>query len=721
MPYVRLLLLLICLFGSGTSNAQSSNLVPQRKNALFGYMNTAGELITPHQYTEARYFSNGYAAVKNDTAWGFIDLDGKETVPCIYEYVADFSEDKAAVRKNGLFGYINPKGKLLIEHKYKYAGKFEEGIAIITRTDERVQVINTKGKNISKPYAYIGRWKAHTQRMSFRDDDLWGYLNFEGKMAIPATLESVTGYTNFHGGRRHFRDPESGYYGFIDRDGNVIVAAKYKRLNSYFNGRAPVYDGTKWQYLDVNGNVAIHSTFESASRFGDGLAKVKWANGESGFIDTLGRTQFLLKPQYEYDNVFFHGVLRISWEDPRNGKLISYIDKKGELLLQGYEEVQHDKESRHFTFRKEGRWGLVDRSDKVLIPPMSLAPIHFKDGVAKVVTDRLLSYVDTAGTCIAGCNLELSVWKHREPTTITVGKTGDYPDLQSAIDACEYRDTIKIMEGTYLSDEHINIDYKHRLFIYGEGNVELLCNNYNDDVIQTFQSSDITFKNLHMRHTDSDDDICAGAVISLSECYRITIKDCDINGCGSVGVWMADCQKIELRNNHIHRNWRCAIMIDFEKEYNRAVPLFPVVRYFSNTIEFNGADAVTAKVFDLLDSTAVVVRENQPYQSVLDSSDVWSLTPAIDGDRIYTHEGTTEGIYMKHAQQADYTFHFPGGAAADQLLLPVGHEAREALTTEAAEVTVHWKYGYQHISPTPEDKNSGYWTPVLDITAVETW
>ena len=65
----------------------------------YGYVNKAGELVIPCQYSDAEEFSNGYAAVSiekddpNDrysyerVYWGVIDTSGNNVVDYIYEYI----------------------------------------------------------------------------------------------------------------------------------------------------------------------------------------------------------------------------------------------------------------------------------------------------------------------------------------------------------------------------------------------------------------------------------------------------------------------------------------------------------------------------------------------------------------------------------------------------------------------------------------------------------
>lgn len=51
-------------------------LIAVCQNGLWGFANTAGEMVIQPQYQQARSFSNGVAAVCKDGLWGFIDAGG---------------------------------------------------------------------------------------------------------------------------------------------------------------------------------------------------------------------------------------------------------------------------------------------------------------------------------------------------------------------------------------------------------------------------------------------------------------------------------------------------------------------------------------------------------------------------------------------------------------------------------------------------------------------
>lgn len=118
-------------------------------------------------------------------------------------------------------------------------------------------------------------------------------------------------------------------------------------------------------------------------------------------------------------------------------------------------------------------------------------------------------------------------------------------------------DSIYIHKGVYSMSEdkcygyriehnHISVTGENGVFIYTGREAEVI----------TIVSEDVVLKNLHLSHIDSRS--CTRNVIELSDKSRdITIQDCDINGCGVVGVYFQDIDSLSnyrIENNCIHNN-----------------------------------------------------------------------------------------------------------------------------------------------------------------------
>lgn len=69
-----------------------------------------------------------YAAVKVGTKWGYVDFTGKEVVPCQYTNAKSFSNGFAAIERNGKWGYIvKDTFEEVIECQFEGANDFSDG------------------------------------------------------------------------------------------------------------------------------------------------------------------------------------------------------------------------------------------------------------------------------------------------------------------------------------------------------------------------------------------------------------------------------------------------------------------------------------------------------------------------------------------------------------------------------------------------------------------
>ncbi|WP_286238899.1 WG repeat-containing protein [Neptuniibacter halophilus] len=117
-------------------------------------------------------------------------------------------------------------------------------------------------------------------------------------------------------------------WGYIDKQGTVVINAKFDGAKPFSEGLAPVLLGEKWGYIDRSGNVIIASEFDTAIPFHEGLAAVL-KDGSWGYIKPDG--SFKLKPSYANAWPFTEGVARVSSKQaPRN---YFFIDQDGKRII----------------------------------------------------------------------------------------------------------------------------------------------------------------------------------------------------------------------------------------------------------------------------------------------------------------------------------------------------------------------------------------------------
>ncbi|NJO89442.1 MAG: right-handed parallel beta-helix repeat-containing protein [Chloroflexia bacterium] len=108
----------------------------------------------------------------------------------------------------------------------------------------------------------------------------------------------------------------------------------------------------------------------------------------------------------------------------------------------------------------------------------------------------------------------------------------------------------------------------------------------------------VKLRNLHLSHLNAENAGCSGDVIMINSfsCSDVTIENCDINGCGVVGVNLYATNRNSnlnyyFKNNSIHNNSTAAITINGES-YQEEVNKFDGIVFENNKIWNNGSDKI---------------------------------------------------------------------------------------------------------------------------------
>jgi hypothetical protein len=263
-----------------------------KQNNKWGYINTAGKEIVPPKYDEGYNFSEGMALVKLNNKFGYIDKTGKLIIPCIFEGATRFSEGLAGVSENGLAGYINKSGKLVIPYQYLFADHFKNGIA-------RAQLKNGWGFINKADQAVIGfRFKNvenFSEGVALVSSGLgWGFIDLKDHEVYPRTADRV--YELQEGLAAATNG--SGKYGFINKNGDVVVNYKYDETGYFNEGMSRVglivnnrIHADKFGFIDKTGKEVIPLIYDKVGSFSEGFAKVLY-NGKWGYINKKGQTEF---------------------------------------------------------------------------------------------------------------------------------------------------------------------------------------------------------------------------------------------------------------------------------------------------------------------------------------------------------------------------------------------------------------------------------------------
>lgn len=231
---------------------------------------------------------------------------------------------------------------------------------------------------------------------------------------------------------------------------------------------------------------------------------------------------------------------------------------------------------------------------------------------------RTWGLVLAAMVTIAGCHRSPDL-EHAQGTqpficTAHASLTTPHVDIQRLIDAADDGGVVRVPGGRHVLSKGLVIKGRKGLTINFDDGATVVVDDVTENVITLEDCEDLTIEGGRLSHlkplTEYD---CHGNVIDIAGSSQVRIVNCDLNGCGAVGVFARNVRDLVVRGCHIHRNTFNAIYLHGCR----------IVRVERNVIEHN---ANLMQVYDVDDMqwSHNVIRDNGGYwdeMSIGDESD----------------------------------------------------------------------------------------------------
>lgn len=147
---------------------------------------------------------------------------------------------------------------------------------------------------------------------------------------------------------------------YIDSTGYVITDTAFSRLMPFSENLALVKKGSRYGYIDRDGNMVIENKFRKASGFSEGKAAATIKGGRFGYIGTDG--EWLIEPAYREALDFSEGLAPV-----KPGNLFGYIDESGAVIIKpAWLRANPFINGTAVVFNKNG-FGLIGRSGNELL------------------------------------------------------------------------------------------------------------------------------------------------------------------------------------------------------------------------------------------------------------------------------------------------------------------------------------------------------------------
>ncbi len=265
------------------------------------YFDLNGNLLFTMKDCGSGRFFDGIACVPKNGKHFYMDKTGQPLFGGQeWEWADDFSDGMALVWKDGLWGFIDTTGELVIPYKYTSPAErnpegFHDGVAavVIDGSRELFCYIDKTGKQIfPKLYHNDSPFCEGVAAVYDRETERYGYIDKSGNMVI--TLDEQCWGGNFNEGFALIRKSGGVPWGFINKSGEMVITlpeGTYRDVEPFFEGRAKVWDGNGYGFIDTTGKLVIPCEYTCYEGFSDGLVPVT-KDGKCGYVDRDGNSTF---------------------------------------------------------------------------------------------------------------------------------------------------------------------------------------------------------------------------------------------------------------------------------------------------------------------------------------------------------------------------------------------------------------------------------------------
>ena len=213
----------------------------------------------------------------------------------------------------------------------------------------------------------------------------WGFMDRNGKVVIPTQFYDVGDF--FDGLARVVVLVGTDNYKtcFINEAGKTVIPCNFDKAGDFSEGLAPVRVGRLWGYIDRSGKMVIEPQFQGAAEIRDGLGRIEVWNRIQCSGPTYTTNDF---PTYLFviHDMDFHLTSSCFAEHQRFG----YVNTEGKLVIKPEFFIAEDFSQGLAAVRveesAESKYAFIDKSGKVVIPGQFDQAYSFSEGLAAVET-----------------------------------------------------------------------------------------------------------------------------------------------------------------------------------------------------------------------------------------------------------------------------------------------------------------------------------------------
>jgi len=243
---------------------QANNLVDgagKKLPARTGFVDRQGKVVIPELFAAASEFPDDPADLPAglDKDWCYFDRTGKIVIRvAMGPHLHDgdpFVNGRLRMKDGFTWGYKDATGAWAIPPKYNDAQNFEGGLASVQKGDQWI-VIDVHGIEVpenKKKIRAIGPYSGGLALVS--DNGVLGWMDAQEHLAFP--LRKYQEAFKFSDGLARFKLDD--LYGYLDKSGNMAIKNQYEGAEDFDHGLARVRTRTSAAYIDAAGAIVWKS------------------------------------------------------------------------------------------------------------------------------------------------------------------------------------------------------------------------------------------------------------------------------------------------------------------------------------------------------------------------------------------------------------------------------------------------------------------------------
>ena len=266
-----------------------------------------GEFTTPelnHVFLNEQSDDSLVVFRTKDRLRGYVNIrSGQIVIPAQYDRAWNFREGLAAVIQQGEISFINEQGEKAFEATFPfyydddhtdYAFVFHDGLCVMNSPANKWGMINTRGEWVVEP-RYNSIYATSLGYRIVIDGDRYGLMARDGQLALPVEYDLIRTSSNSRG----FIVAKDGYAWEVDSALQTVTPFVYDRLHEVVyvdnyeasSDRYLQYDiSAKSGVIDRQGNVIIPAKYYCIRMVGEDLFEVEETyEGDRFLMDNKGR------------------------------------------------------------------------------------------------------------------------------------------------------------------------------------------------------------------------------------------------------------------------------------------------------------------------------------------------------------------------------------------------------------------------------------------------